>query len=72
MAYRAERAAAAVRAGVEGVDGLRGVLYDEEIVARGYAALAFWNGDVAVDNARSNCTQGVHACWAKERTASTT
>ena len=41
----------------------------EEIVARGYAALAFWNGDVAVDNARSNCTQGVHACWAKERTA---
>ena len=41
----------------------------EEIVARGYAALAFWNGDVAVDNAKSNCTQGVHACWAKERTA---
>ena len=41
----------------------------EEIVARGYAALAFWNGDVALDNARSNCTQGVHACWAKERTA---
>ena len=41
----------------------------EEIVARGYAALAFWNGDVAPDNARSNCTQGVHACWAKERTA---
>ena len=41
----------------------------EEIVARGYAALAFWNGDVALDNAKSNCTQGVHACWAKERTA---
>ena len=41
----------------------------EEIVARGYAALAFWNGDVAPDNAKSNCTQGVHACWAKERTA---
>ena len=41
----------------------------EEIVARGYAALAFWNGDVAPDNARSNCTQGVHACWAKGRTA---
>ena len=41
----------------------------EEIVARGYAALAFWNGDVALDNARSNCTQGVHACWAKGRTA---
>ena len=41
----------------------------EEIVARGYAALAFWNGDVAPDNARSNCTQGVHACWAKERTS---
>ena len=41
----------------------------EEIVARGYAALAFWNGDVALDNAKSNCTQGVHACWAKERTS---
>lgn len=41
----------------------------EEIVARGYAALAFWNGDVALDNAKSNCTQGVHACWAKKRTA---
>ena len=41
----------------------------EEIVARGYAALAFWNGDVALDNAKSNCTQGVHACWAKGRTA---
>jgi hypothetical protein len=41
----------------------------EEIVARGYAALAFWNGDVAPDDPKSNCLKGVHACWAKNRTA---
>ena len=41
----------------------------EEIVARGYAALAFWNGDVAPDDAKGKCSKGVHACWAKERTA---
>ena len=41
----------------------------EEIVARGYAALAFWNGDVAPDDAKGRCSKGVHACWAKERTA---
>ena len=41
----------------------------EEIVARGYAALAFWNGDVALDDAKGKCSKGVHACWAKERTA---
>ena len=41
----------------------------EEIVARGYAALAFWNGDVAPDDAKGNCSKGVHACWTKKRTA---
>ena len=41
----------------------------EEIVARGYAALAFWNGDVAPDDSKGKCSKGVHACWAKERTA---
>ena len=41
----------------------------EEIVARGYAALAFWNGDVAPDDPKGKCSKGVHACWAKERTA---
>ena len=41
----------------------------EEIVSRGYAALAFWNGDVAPDDPKGNCSKGVHACWAKERTA---
>ena len=41
----------------------------ERIVERGYAALAFWNGDVAPDDSKGNCSKGVHACWAKERTA---
>ncbi len=40
----------------------------EEIIARGYAALAFYNGDVAPDDSRGGCKKGVHACWAAERT----
>ena len=34
----------------------------EEIVARGYAAIAFWNGDIAPDRNTGN-TMGVFACF---------
>ena len=38
----------------------------EEIVARGYAAIAFYNGDVAPD-LNSGCTDGVFACFEQKR-----
>lgn len=31
----------------------------EEIVARGYAAIAFWNGNVAPDDKRGGCRKGI-------------
>ena len=34
----------------------------EEIVARGYAAIAFWNGDIAPDRSSGN-RDGVFACF---------
>ena len=37
----------------------------EEIVRRGYAAIAFYNGDVAPD-LNSGCTEGVFACYEKK------
>ena len=37
----------------------------EEIVARGYAAVAFWNGDVACDNKDACMTTGVFRAWCK-------
>ena len=40
----------------------------EEIVARGYAALSFWNGDIAADNAKTGCQTGVFTCYGTERT----
>ena len=42
----------------------------EEIVARGYAAVAFWNGDVARDDKVGCMTTGVFRAWCKagERT----
>ncbi len=41
----------------------------EEIVARGYAALAFHYGEIAPDEAKDNCASGVFAGWSSERTA---
>ena len=35
----------------------------ERIVARGYAAVAFWNGDIAPDVKSEVFTNGVYACW---------
>ena len=35
----------------------------EEIVARGYAAAAFWNGDVAPDEKANRWTKGAHAIF---------
>lgn len=37
----------------------------EEIVGRGYAAVAFWNGDVAVDDKNAAMTNGVFSCYRK-------
>lgn len=38
----------------------------EELVARGYAAIAFYNGEVAPD-LNSGCTEGVFACFERKR-----
>ena len=38
----------------------------EEIVRRGYAALAFWNGDIAPDDKSTNFVKGVYRCWRKD------
>ena len=38
----------------------------EQIVARGYAALAFWNGDIAPDDNSTNFVKGVYRCWRKD------
>ena len=38
----------------------------EEIVARGYAAVAFWNGDVARDDKVGCMTTGVFRAWHKD------
>ncbi|MCQ2391366.1 MAG: hypothetical protein MJ240_08070 [Kiritimatiellae bacterium] len=35
----------------------------EEIVARGYAAVAFWNGDVAEDSKTNSFATGVYTCF---------
>lgn len=35
----------------------------EEIVARGYAAIAFWNGDIAPDTKKAKNRKGVFACF---------
>ena len=35
----------------------------EEIVRRGYAAVTFYNGEVAPDDAKSGCREGVFACF---------
>ena len=35
----------------------------EEIVARGYAAVAFWNGDVAADSKTNSFATGVYTCF---------
>ncbi len=37
----------------------------EEIVARGYAAVTFWNGDIACDSKRACMTTGVFRAWCK-------
>jgi hypothetical protein len=34
----------------------------EEIVARGYAAIAFWNGHIAPDDKKSKCRKGIFPC----------
>jgi hypothetical protein len=44
----------------------------EEIVARGYAAVAFWNGDVARDDKVGCMTTGVFRAWCKAGARTTT
>lgn len=39
----------------------------EEIIDRGYAAIAFYNGDLAIDNKDTAFTAGVAPCYAQDR-----
>jgi len=39
----------------------------EEIVERGYAAIAFYNGDIAPDKSVDEYKEGVQTCWSAKR-----
>jgi len=60
------------RSAAENIDPTRkvksGFWPAEEIVARGYAAIAFWNGDIAPDKKKAGNRKGVFACFDDPKT----